>query len=357
MKIEINKNVLEHMLVNAQNFLDKKDESSITSHILFNCENGNFTIKASDYELGISMETTNFNPITDGKASANGKKILDSVKPLDDDDVLLEVIDNHLVLRQDRDKTNIKFPMFNTDEYPEFPSYENKSKFEIDPMNFLKSIKKISSSIDINNPKYELNGALIDLKNDFINFVATDTKRLAVVSLTESFDKDLSLIIPKKAISEIQKLFFDEMKIYYDENILIIQSESFNFFTKLINGKYPDYQRIIPKETKYQLNINREKMIDKLKKIYSISPEMKITFNNDSILFESLNEDSMEAKTELSYICNLSESIFINVNSKYILDFLSNIDSSEFILGYNDSSMPFVLESENFKTVIMPIIR
>jgi len=154
MKIEINKNVLEHMLVNAQNFLDKKDESSITSHILFNCENGNFTIKASDYELGISMETTNFNPITDGKASANGKKILDSVKPLDDDDVLLEVIDNHLVLRQDRDKTNIKFPMFNTDEYPEFPSYENKSKFEIDPMNFLKSIKKISSSIDINNPNH-----------------------------------------------------------------------------------------------------------------------------------------------------------------------------------------------------------
>ncbi|RUM57413.1 MAG: DNA polymerase III subunit beta, partial [Nautilia sp.] len=60
---------------------------------------------------------------------------------------------------------------------------------------------------------------------------------------------------------------------------------------------------------------------------------------------------------ELSYICNLSESIFINVNSKYILDFLSNIDSSEFILGYNDSSMPFVLESDNFKTIIMPIIR
>jgi len=357
MKIEINKNVLEQMLINSQNFLDKKDESSITSHILLSSENGNFTVKASDYELGISMQTTNFNPIVDGKASANGKKLLDSVKPLDDDDIILEVIDNYLVLRQDKDKTNIKFPMFNTDEYPEFPKKEGKSKFEIDPMNFLKSIKKISSSIDINNPKYELNGALIDLKSDTINFVATDTKRLAVVSLNEKFDKELSLIIPKKAINEIQKLFFDEMKIFYDENILIIESETFHFFTKLINGKYPDYQRIIPKETKYQLNINREKMIDKLKKIYPTSPEMRITFNNDSILFESLNEDSMEAKTELSYICNLSESIFINVNSKYILDFLSNIDSSEFTLGYNDSSMPFMLESENFKTIIMPIIR
>ncbi len=357
MKIEINKNVLEHMLINAQNFLDKKDESSITSHVLLISSNGKFTIKASDYEIGLSMQTTNYNPITDGIASANGKKILDSVKPLDDEDVTLEVSDEQLILRQDKDKTNIKFPMFNTEEYPEFPSIENKSKFEINPINFLKSIKKITSAIDINNPKYELNGALIDLKENYINFVGTDTKRLAIVSLQENIEKEISLIIPKKSISEIQKLFFDEMKIYYDENILIIVSENFHFFTKLINGKYPDYERIIPREMKYNLSINREKMVDKLKKIYSISPEMKITFSNNAILFESLNENSMEAKTELNYICDLSEKIFINVNSKYILDFLSNIDNSEFILGYNDSSMPFVLSSDNFKTIIMPIIR
>ena len=355
MKIEINKNVLEHMIVNAQNFLDKKDESSITSHLLLNSENGNFTIKASDYEIGISMQTTNYTALQDGKASANGKKLLESIKPLTDDDVTLEVVDDQLLVKQRKRK--ITFSMFNTDEYPEFPTTENKSKFEINPIDFLKSIKKISSAIDINNPKYELNGALIDLKDNHINFVGTDTKRLAIVTINQDIEDELSLIIPKKAIIEIQKLFFDEMKIYYDENILIIESENFKFFTKLINGKYPDYQRIIPKETKYELTLNREKIITEIKVIYPISPEMKITFSNDSILFESLNEDSSYAETELSYICNLPESIYINVNSKYILDFLSNIDSSEFTLGYNDSSLPFVLKSENFKTIVMPIIR
>ncbi len=355
MKIEINKNVLEHMVINAQNFLDKKDESSITSHVLLTSKDGNFTIKASDYEIGISMQTTNYNPIVDGMASANGKKLLDSIKPLDDEDVTIEVDGEQLLLKQGKRK--ITFSMFNTEEYPEFPTTDSKSKFEINPIDFLKSIKKISSAIDINNPKYELNGALIDLKDSKVNFVGTDTKRLAIVQLDKDIEEELSLIIPKKAINEIQKLFFDEMKIYYDENILIIESETFNFFTKLINGKYPDYQRIIPKETKYELTLNREKIISEIKVIYPSSPEMKITLNNDSIIFESLSEDSLKARTEISYICNLPESIYINVNSRYILDFLSNIDSSEFTLGYNDSSMPFTISSDNFKTIIMPIIR
>jgi DNA polymerase-3 subunit beta len=355
MKVEINKNVLEHMLVNCQNFLDKKDSSSITSHVLLVSEDGNFKIKATDYEIGIFMQTSNYKAIHDGKASANGKKILDMVKVLKDDDVTLEVIEDNLIISQK--DTNYKLSMFNTEEYPEFPTTENKSKFEINPMDFLHSIKKISPAIDSNNPKYELNGALIDLKENRVNFVGTDTKRLALVTLEESIESDISLIIPKKAIGEIQKLFFDEMKIFYDENIMIIESENFTFFTKLINGKYPDYERIIPQNTNYQLTINKEKMVEHLRQISIVSNEMKITFNNDSILFESLSEDSGEGKTKLDYICNLPESIYINVNSRYILDFLANIDESEFTLEYNDSTLPFLLTSNNFKTIVMPIIR
>ena len=84
---------------------------------------------------------------------------------------------------------------------------------------------------------------------------------------------------------------------------------------------------------------------------------MKITFSNDVIFFESLNEDNIEAKTELNYICDLSESIFININSRHVLDFLANIDENEFVLQYNDSTLPFVLKSKNLKTIVMPIIR
>ncbi len=146
------------------------------------------------------------------------------------------------------------------------------------------------------------------------------------------------------------------MQIFYDENTLLIKSENFTFFTKLINGKYPDYERIIPSTHKYELTLNREKMIDHLKQVSTISYEMKITFGNDAIVFESLNEENIEAKTQLDFISNLPEEITIAVNSKYILDFLTHIEKNEFKLWYNDSTLPFMLACDNFITVIMPIM-
>ncbi|HIP03232.1 MAG TPA: DNA polymerase III subunit beta [Campylobacterales bacterium] len=355
MNIEINKNVLEHMLINAQSFLEKKDASQITSHILLNATGLNLKVKATDFEIGLIMESTNVNIIEQGLSCANGKKLLDIVKILKDEMISLKTEDDFLHIKQKRSK--FKLPMFNAEEFPEFPSTENKSQFDIKAIDFLHSIKKISPAIDTNNPKYELNGALIDIVDNAIKFVATDTRRLAVVTLQKNVEFDISLIIPKKAIGEIQKLFFDEMNIYYDENVLIVKSENFTFFTKLINGKYPDYQRIIPKEHKVELTLNREQIVDHLKQVSTISYEMKITFSNEAITFESLNEDNIEAKTQLEFQSNLNEEISIAVNSKYILDFLSQIEKNEFKLRYNDSTLPFMLESEGFITVIMPIMQ
>jgi DNA polymerase-3 subunit beta len=354
MNISINKNVLENMLINSLSFLDKKDSSQITSHVLLNAHDGLLTLKATDFEIGLSMETNNVNIALPGMATANGKKFLDIIKILKDDEVILKVESDFLHIKQNRSK--FKLPMFNADEYPDFPSVDNKAKFEIEPMKFLHAIKKITPSIDTNNPKYELNGALIDINENKINFVSTDTRRLAVVTLDQSGSEDLSIIIPKKAISEVQKLFFDEMNIYYDENTMIIKSENFTFFTKLINGKFPDYERIIPNDKKYELTLNRDMMIDHLKQVSTISQELKLTFRNDAIVFESLNEENIEAKTQLDFISNLTEDIVLAVNSKYILDFLTHIEKNEFKLRYNDSTLPFMLESDEFITVIMPIM-
>ncbi len=354
MIIQINKNVLENILINTQNFLEKKDASKITSHILFDATNKRLDIKATDYEIGISMYSQNISIEQPGIATANGKKLLDIIKILKDQQLTLKTQENFLHIEQEKSK--FKLPMYDAQEFPTFPQLEEKSKFNIQPLDFLHAIKKISPAIDTNNPKYELNGALIDLNDNAIHFVATDTRRLAIVTQPKEFEKEISLIIPKKAISEIQKLFFDDMVIFYDENTLLIQSENFTFFTKLINGKYPDYKRIIPHEYKYELILNREKMIDHLKQISTISVELKMTFMQDAILFESLNEDNVEAKTELSFTSNLPEEIAIAVNSRYILDFLAHIEQNEFKLSYNDATLPFTLSSEDFITVVMPIM-
>ena len=354
MIIKVNKNVLEHILINAQSFLEKKDASSITSHLLLAVYEEKLEIRATDFEIGILMFSQNITVEQPGTATANGKKLLDIVKILKDEDITLKTEDDFLYIEQEKSK--FKLPMFNAQEYPAFPTIDNKARFEIEPIQFLHSIKKISPAIDTNNPKYELNGALIDLQEEKINFVATDTRRLAVVTLENKIENQIALIIPKKAIGEIQKLFFDEMEIFYDENTLLIKSENFIFFTKLINGKYPDYQRIIPKEYKVELVVNRDQMIDHIKQIATISQEVKLTFTAESIIFESLNEDNIEAKTEMPFTTSLEENIVLAVNSRYILDFLGQVEQNEFKLSYNDATLPFTLQSNNFITVVMPIM-
>ncbi|MDR3346506.1 MAG: DNA polymerase III subunit beta [Campylobacteraceae bacterium] len=355
MKIVVAKEILEVILTNTQSYLEKKDLSQITSHVLLNATEDELQIKATDFEIGFGYRTKNVKIAAGGYATANGTKLLQIVKSFKEGDITLESISSSLYIKQNSSKFSL--PMFNHLEFPNFPEVENKPKFDIGADDFVKAVKKITPAIDNNNPKFELNGALIDIKNNFVNFVATDTRRLAIFKKERETDKDFSLIIPKKAIVEFGKLFSNNIEIFYDENTLIAKSDEFTFFTKLINGKFPDYDRIIPKEKHFRIQLNREKMVESIKQISIISPEIKITFKPKNIIFESLNDENIEAKTEIEFDTGLSEDINLSFNSRYMLDFLSNIEESNFGLGFNDSSLPFTLEAKDFITIVMPIIR
>ena len=354
MKISVSKSIIENILVHAGPFLEKKDTSQITSHIYLNASTSELTVKATDYEIGFYVKTSNVNITQEGSVTANGKKFLDIVRILKDGNIELEVKNNILHISQAH--SNFKLPTFAHNEFPDFPSYEGKSRISIDSHTLIESLKKITPAIDSNNPKFELNGALMDIKQDSINFASTDTRRLAVVNVVNSSTDELSIIIPKKAIIEIQKLFFNDIELYYDETNLIIHSEQYTFFTKLINGKFPEYSRIIPKEISHNLILPKAVMIDSIKQITTISSDVKITFLNEVITFESLSDDNIEAKTEIGHTTGFSESFSIAINSRYLLDFLNSINNSEFNIGLNEGNLPFVLSDENFKTVVMPIV-
>lgn len=354
MKVSVKKSILEAMLLNIQPYLEKKDLSQITSHVFISTQDNELIIKATDHEIGLTYHNKEIKIITAGNATANGKKLLDIIKILKDDEIILETINEYLYIKQNSSK--FKLPMLNPDDFPLFPEIENKPKFELNSKILVQSIKKIAPAIDTNNPKFELNGSLIDIKDGVINLVATDTKRLAIVKIEKETEQNFSLIIPKKAISEIQKLFFDDIEMFYDENTLIASSLNFKFFTKLINGKFPDYQRIIPKTKNFRILLDRRLMINAIKQISIISNEIKITFKAEKIVFESLNDDNIEAKTEIEFKTGLDDDIFLAVNSRYVLDFLSNIEHDNFTLGFNDSGLPFTLESDNFMTIVMPIM-
>jgi DNA polymerase-3 subunit beta len=354
MRIAIAKSVLENMLIHVQPFLEKKDTSQITSHVCFEVQGTKLIVKATDYEVGLIIESDQVSVEMSGSITANGKKLLDIIRILKDNEVVLETVQNTLHIQQGR--SNFKLPTFNASEFPSFPAFADKPKIQIDSQVLIESLKKITPSTDTNNPKFELNGALIDIKNDSINFVSTDTRRLAIVNVANTNETELSIILPKKAIIEIQKLFFDNIEIYYDNTYLIIRSDQYIFFTKLINGKFPDYTRIVPKEIAKTMMLPKAQMIDAIKQITTISNDLKITFDANAIGFESLSDDNIEAKTELEFQTGFQSPFMVAVNSRYILDFIAQTKNAEFSIGLNESNMPFVLEDENFKTIVMPIV-
>jgi len=353
MKIIVKKQLIESILINMQPFLEKKDATQIKSHIYIEAKNSICTIKATNSEIGLITQTKNINIEQEGVVTANGQRLLDIIRILKDEEIILEREDDNLKIKQNQSK--FKLPIFNPDNFPKFPTIENKSQITLDSIKLIKGLKQISPTIDNNNPKFELNGALIDIQDNITKLVGTDTRRLAVVSIENISNNQLSIIIPKKAIIEIQKLFIDQIEIYYDQTNLIIINNNYLFFTRLINGKYPNYQRIIPKETKHSIRLPKNEMINSIKIITAISQEIKIIFNQNSIIFNSLVPDSIQAKTEL-IISTPLDGFELNVNSRYLLDFISQIEGEEFEILLNEPTLPFILKEKKFITVIMPII-
>jgi DNA polymerase-3 subunit beta len=353
MKFKIEKNKFDNIITSMQPFLEKKDASNITSHIFLEVINNNLTIKSTDLEMGLKININNIEDSIDGKATINGSNLLGILKRLKNDQLTIEVINDNLIIKQNRSK--FKLPMYDANEYPAFPNNTVENKLSISSMHLINSIKKITPAIDNNNPKFELNGALIDIRNSKINFVSTDTRRLAVSYLENISNEDAKIIIPKKAIIEIQKLFFDEIEISYNETYLIISTSTTQFFTKLINGKYPDYERIIPQSLKYNIQVSKSSLIESIKLVTSLSPNLRLTFNSNSIIFESI-DDETESKTKIDVELPLENSFTIAANNKYLLDFLSMSSNENIKIGFNESNLPFYLEDDKFFTIVMPII-
>lgn len=354
MKLNINKNTLESAVLLCNAYVDKKDSSTITSHLLFQADEDKLIIKASDYEIGINYKIKKIRIESSGFATVNAKSIADVIKSLNNEEVILETIDNFLFIRQK--STKYKLPMFNYEDFPAFPNTEGKNKFDIDSSDLSRSLKKILPSIDTNNPKYSLNGAFLDIKNDKINFVGTDTRRLAIYTLEKTNENEFHISIPKKAITEMQKLFYEKIEIFYDQNILIAKNDNFEFFTKLINDKFPDYEKVVPNNFKKEFILQTEDFIDSLKKINVVTEKLKLHFTKDKIIFEGISLDNMEAKTELETELNIDDNFALNIKIKYLLDFLTSIEENEFKISINEPNLAFVVSSQGLSMVIMPMI-
>jgi DNA polymerase-3 subunit beta len=361
MKFQIKKDITENIILSLQPFLEKKDLSSITSSIYIACNEKEIIFKATDYQTGAIFNSNNFTNINSGEVIVNGSNLLNTIKRLSNDIIDFELIGSNLLISQN--KTEFKLITHDGADFPSFPEISNLDGLEnniisLNAKKMMENIKKISPAIDNNNPKFELNCALINITNEYIQFVSTDTRRLAVGNIENISNKQAKIIIPKKAIIEISKLFFDDIEILYDDTNLIIKTNSCKFFTKLVNGSYPDYNRIIPTEFENDFLLKRVDFIKAIQTVNSLSQNIKISFNTNgvknNILIESIDNDS-KAKTEYEEEISIDKEISLCANSKYLLDFLNSVSSDKINFLINDSNSPFILKDKDFFTLIVSL--
>ena len=370
MKITINKSTIESVVSSIQAFTEKRDVSVITACVLIEIKNNELILKATDYEMGIIAKLECENADGDDNLAVNGKKLLDSLKSLKDENITIEKKDygekgEKLEIKQG--KSTIKLPSFIGDNFPEFPQNYEKSKLNIDSKNLIDSLKRLLPVIEINNPRTEYRNALIDIKEYKFNFVATDTTRLEVISFDSQSVNKMNFMFPKKAIMEVQKLFNEDVNLYFNDKNIIIENDKFTFWTKIPNGNFIDYEKVVPKDIKYRVIIDKDKITEALKIINSVWFQARLTFKKDSIFFEVVYSDKdFEANAEIDLDSELNkefaeklgdETFSITVNSKHILDFVAHINTQTFEFGINENlHAASTLKSDNFLLTFMPIL-
>lgn len=353
MKFTIEKTILENNLKALSPFVNKRDNSNITSCIKMEVNGYDLILSATDYEYGLKTNIENMGNIEDGECNINLPILISSISRLKAGEVEITLNNDILTIKQKRSKVNLS--TFD-DEFPKlYEDVENMNSIKIDCLDLNNSIKSVISGIDPNNPKVELGGVLFDIKDNKFNVVSTDTKCLIVNNIDTNLSVDDKIIIPKKSIVEIQKLLTDDTIIYYDDTNIIIDSNNSIMFSRMINGKFPDYNRVIPTESKYNFSLNANEINEAIKCVTGLNNNVTMTFSSNEIKVES-NEDKNNSETFIDIDLDIDEDFTIIFDSKFMTNFLNTI-VGDFSIKMNDVNLPILLEKDNLKTIVMPVVQ
>ena len=261
--------------------------------------------------------------------------------------ISIETFPNHILVKNGRLRLKIE-KLMEID-----PVIKAQAKTELDvPVNFIDTLKKISYAIDKNSHLPALAGVLVKNTKGRMFFVSTDAKRMAIVETTNN-NEDFSMIISQEAIKIINKIYgHAKLTIKKGENTLSIQAYKISFETKLINAKYPNFERIIPSSALNSINISSS-MFEKLVEEASImNNEIIIETTGTELKLCDINHTT-EVKEQFQ-----SAKILFAVNASAILQFIKSLedDEKQIRLDFNATNSPIVLSSGFRKEIIMPVV-
>lgn len=370
MNIKVDKKDLVALLSKTQNIVEKRNTMPILINILIQAEDGEVRVFATDLEVSLTDQVS-AEVVSEGKIAVNAKNLFDIVRELAEGPIALEVKpNNRLQIKQHKSVFNIVG--IGPEEYPVFPTFKTNDFIEVNPDVLMDMIDRTIYSVSTDETRYHLNGVYFEKKTENgrtqFRMVATDGHRL---SLVDRFtDEDTAniihsgVIIPRKGLSEVKKIidFSDQpIQMAVEGSQLIVKTGSTVLMVRLIEGKYPNYQQLIPQNLKKTATIQRDSLLSSIRRVSLLSNQkskgVTIALGKGKMEISSNNPELGDAKEEID-VDYSGEELKIGFNAKYILDILNSFQDESLSLELDSQLSPGLIRpatDSDYTCVVMPM--
>lgn len=371
MEFKIEKEQFLKSLQKIQGIVEKRTSMPILSNVLLEATETSLLVTATDLEVGMKS-CYPAEVVTTGKITVSAKKLFEIVKELPNKTISFSAKDNDWVeIRCGKVQFNIVG--LSSDEFPYFPDINEENLFEIESPLLRGMIERTAYAICTDETKYNLNGIFtkVEVQHDGSNclkMVSTDGHRLSIASgnLTGTAGPELlkGVILPKKGVYELKKITDDEggtLLFGFMDNSAVIKRGDTYLVMRLIDGEFPDYNRVIPIANTQIVTVDKENFSHSVRRMAILSSEkfkgIMLEITAGSIKISSSNPELGDAMEEFD-VSYSGDPISVRFNARYLLDVLSIAETERVEMKFRDELSPSIIvpeNSESFLAVIMPM--
>ena len=365
MELVVRKNELLRELQLFQGIVERKNTIPILANVLIEANGDEMRMLATDLEVALRSRCA-ASVAKSGSLTLPAKKLFEIVKALPETDVRIEEDKNGVKVAADRFDSRMQ--TLPREDFPTLPEASGKARATL-PRNALKEmVAKTQFAITGEDTRYFLNGAKFVLKPDSLTLVATDGHRLALVEVKHNvgITQEIGVILPKKTLLELGKLLAEG-----DGDILFESGENHLFFevggrmliSRMIDGQFPAYERVIPKGNDKDIEFERERLTNAVKRVALLSNErsraVKFEIEKGKVEVTSSSSEFGEAREQLP-VDYAGTAMTISFNAQYVLDFLNVVETDSVSLSLKDEVSQAVMkpvgaQGYDYTYVIMPM--
>jgi len=365
MKFSLNRELLLKPLLLVSGAVERKSTLPILGNILLDISEQSLTLTATDLELEMVAYANIENHAQNGKLTIPARKLLDICKSLPDGSTITFEAENDTVkISSGRSKYSLSTLPAN--DFPNIEEWKGDVEFKLLKSELLRLIESTHFSMANQDVRYYLNGMSIETEGKEIRSVATDGHRLAICKISnETLElPNRQVIVPRKGILEIIRLLDpvdEEVQVFLGSNHIRIIDSEFSFTSKLVDGRFPDYRRVLPRNGDKILNTNKDQLKQVLSRASILSNEkfrgVRLNFSNSELKITANNPEQEQAEEVLEVEFPFDD-VEIGFNVNYVLDVLNAIKDNEVKFTLADANSSVVIEGENSGEaiyVVMPM--